>query len=562
MNTKKLLLTLFLLVFAGSAFAECALYAEDFEVSQSELGTEIIVPVKAHFSARLNAWQVDLTLPPGLQVIDATVGADQKVTYRDSQGIERTKLPHFYGVGSNNRVIAIFSDKGYWQDPNGEDPEAWVPYGQIKWEGGDYEEMIMLHLLPSVLFRGGDIYFNTVASSTRDSRGGTIIENGDENVHFTRVCHVTVEGVSSPTDPIEVDAPVITTSMDDDYVYVVIHWPQSPGPHVYTGKYMYARGEEDAEYEVEAYVKAYSHFAESVHAIETILVPAKEESPDPGPDPDPDPTPPSSAPQIVLIDTHGIEHSHTMNTWPEANGEYAIQITTHHEIFGENVPFYFMIDGKRYGPETNMQVPLMTNWESVTNPIVEGENMWCVPTRDDSNTIICYTYSIGLEFFNDEIAMLIAQGIICGEEDEVQTEEPVFYGYVAEDESHSHITDYFVEITPKEPSTIYYRVQYPDETWSNWGEYENVLHFTEDGFYCVEAFALADGKVPSDEIQYWFVISPYTSPNSVNEVNGDKAIACVRYFNMAGQEMPAPDGVTIIVTTYTDGTTSAIKVMK
>ena len=562
MNTKKLLLTLFLLVFAGSAFAECALYAEDFEVSQSELGTEIIVPVKAHFSARLNAWQVDLTLPPGLQVIDATVGADQKVTYRDSQGIERTKLPHFYGVGSNNRVIAIFSDKGYWQDPNGEDPEAWVPYGQIKWEGGDYEEMIMLHLLPSVLFRGGDIYFNTVASSTRDSRGGTIIENGDENVHFTRVCHVTVEGVSSPTDPIEVDAPVITTSMDDDYVYVVIHWPQSPGPHVYTGKYMYARGEEDAEYEVEAYVKAYSHFAESVHAIETILVPAKEESPDPGPDPDPDPTPPSSAPQIVLIDTHGIEHSHTMNTWPEANGEYAIQITTHHEIFGENVPFYFMIDGKRYGPETNMQVPLMTNWESVTNPIVEGENMWCVPTRDDSNTIICYTYSIGLEFFNDEIAMLIAQGIICGEEDEVQTEAPVFYGYVAEDESHSHITDYFVEITPKEPSTIYYRVQYPDETWSNWGEYENVLHFTEDGFYCVEAFALADGKVPSDEIQYWFVISPYTSPNSVNEVNGDKAIARVRYFNMAGQEMPAPDGVTIIVTTYTDGTTSAIKVMK
>ncbi|MBQ7204866.1 MAG: hypothetical protein IJS04_03380, partial [Muribaculaceae bacterium] len=76
MNTKKLLLTLLLLVFSGSAFAECALYVEDFEVSQSELGTEIIVPVKAHFSARLNAWQVDMTMPPGLQVIDATVGAD------------------------------------------------------------------------------------------------------------------------------------------------------------------------------------------------------------------------------------------------------------------------------------------------------------------------------------------------------------------------------------------------------------------------------------------------------------------------------------------------------
>ena len=560
---KKLLLTLTTLLIASSAFAECALYAEDFEVSQSELGTEIIVPVKAHFSARLNAWQVDLTLPQGLQVIDATVGADQEVTYHDSQGMERTKLPHFYGVGSNNRVIAIFSDKGYWQDPNGEDPEAWVPYGQIKWEAGDYDEMILLHLLPSALFRGGDIFFNTVASSTHDSRGGTIIENGDENVHFTRVCHVTVEGVSSPTDPIEVDAPVITTSMDDDYVYVVIHWPQSPGPHVYTGKYMYARGEEDAEYEVEAYVKAYSHFAESAHAIETIYVPAREEWPNPGPDPDPDPDPdptlPSSAPQIVLIDSHGIEHSYTMNTWPDANGEYAVMLTTHAEIYGENMPFYFMIDGKQYGAETDMQVPEMSDWnESVFNPVIEGENMWCVPTRYDSYSS-CYTYTFGLKFFNNEIAMLISQGIICGEEDEVQTEAPVFYGYVAEDENQSHITDYFVEITPKEPSTIYYRVQYPDETWSDWAEYENVLHFTEDGIYCVEAFALADGKVPSDEIPYWFVIS---QANSVNEVNGDKTVARVRYFNIAGQEMPEPDGVTIIVTTYTDGTTSAIKVLK
>ncbi|MBR5685096.1 MAG: hypothetical protein IKX18_02950 [Muribaculaceae bacterium] len=75
-----------------------------------------------------------------------------------------------------------------------------------------------------------------------------------------------------------------------------------------------------------------------------------------------------------------------------------------------------------------------------------------------------------------------------------------------------------------------------------------------------EAFVgVAEGKVPSDEIPYWFVIS---QANSVNEVNGDKTVARVRYFNIAGQEMPEPEGVTIIVTTYTDVTTSAIKVMK
>ena len=48
----------------------------------------------------------------------------------------------------------------------------------------------------------------------------------------------------------------------------------------------------------------------------------------------------------------------------------------------------------------------------------------------------------------------------------------------------------------------------------------------------------------------------------VEEMNADKAVAGVRYFNMAGQEMQEANGMTIVVTTYTDGTTSAVKVMK
>ena len=48
----------------------------------------------------------------------------------------------------------------------------------------------------------------------------------------------------------------------------------------------------------------------------------------------------------------------------------------------------------------------------------------------------------------------------------------------------------------------------------------------------------------------------------IDEMNADKAVAGVRYFNMAGQEMQEANGMTIVVTTYTDGTTSAVKVMK
>ena len=56
----------------------------------------------------------------------------------------------------------------------------------------------------------------------------------------------------------------------------------------------------------------------------------------------------------------------------------------------------------------------------------------------------------------------------------------------------------------------------------------------------------------------------FTTPGttSINETTVGKQIAGIRYFNMAGQEMTEANGLTIIVTTYTDGTTSAVKVMK
>ena len=47
----------------------------------------------------------------------------------------------------------------------------------------------------------------------------------------------------------------------------------------------------------------------------------------------------------------------------------------------------------------------------------------------------------------------------------------------------------------------------------------------------------------------------------IDEIAG-KAVAGVRYFNVAGQEMQEANGLTIVVTTYTDGTSSAVKVVK
>ena len=135
-----------------------------------------------------------------------------------------------------------------------------------------------------------------------------------------------------------------------------------------------------------------------------------------------------------------------------------------------------------------------------------------------------------------------------------KTGAPTFHGYT-EDGIHA----YFVEILETEPSVIYYRVQYPDGSWTEWAEYEEILSFAGDGKYRVEAYAIADGKLQSEDIAYEFVVSPRTG---LSELDGDKAVASVRYFNAAGQEMSEINGLTIVVTRYTDGTTSTAKVMK
>jgi hypothetical protein len=82
----------------------------------------------------------------------------------------------------------------------------------------------------------------------------------------------------------------------------------------------------------------------------------------------------------------------------------------------------------------------------------------------------------------------------------------------------------------------------------------------EEQSFMVKARATNDaGETWSDAIP---VIIPAKTATGVDELVNGKTVAGVRYFNMAGQEMQEANGVTIVVTTYTDGTTSAVKVIK
>ena len=71
-----------------------------------------------------------------------------------------------------------------------------------------------------------------------------------------------------------------------------------------------------------------------------------------------------------------------------------------------------------------------------------------------------------------------------------------------------------------------------------------------------------NGETNKSDIVYLEVYDQPSHPSAVNELNDGKQVASVRYFNFAGQEMAQPAGLTIQVTTYSDGTTSATKVIK
>ena len=147
---------------------------------------------------------------------------------------------------------------------------------------------------------------------------------------------------------------------------------------------------------------------------------------------------------------------------------------------------------------------------------------------------------------------------IKGEDEPMPTEKtasPTFSGSTTDG-----IHAYFVDIADvQEDAVIYYRIIKDHGEPGEWMVYDGQLSFTEDGFYRVEAYAEAPGYLPSDPIGYEFVVSPVTG---LSELMDGKTVASTRYFNMAGQEMPQANGMTIVVTTYTDGTTTSVKVMK
>ena len=105
------------------------------------------------------------------------------------------------------------------------------------------------------------------------------------------------------------------------------------------------------------------------------------------------------------------------------------------------------------------------------------------------------------------------------------------------------------------PSSVFYN------SW-NLSTYGANLYFDEAPLFThqvgIQVFYTINGVKNASDIVYLEVFPV----SGVDELNSGKQVADVRYFNMAGQEMKQPNGLTIQVITFTDGTRTAAKVIK
>ena len=323
-----------------------------------------------------------------------------------------------------------------------------------------------------------------------------------------------------------VEAPVITTTMDDDYVYVNIQWPaETDGERVYTGQYQYERGEFYYEAAVTAYVREGSQWQASPETHYVVEVPSNWKVYE---TPDPTVTSQLTADQLIIT----------------ATGEGTVTL-------------YVTI----YDSETGSTVK-----HTITG---QGTATYAINRGDEDIAISYYATALADVEGYDEVMPGISASVydVVPKKEQVTPPttvgQPTFQGYTIDG-----LTGYGVSIYPSNPAdaSIKYRVLVWDrdaEEWvvsEDWTDYigaEGEIWFENNGEKVrIEAYAYV-GDVQSEVAAYEFTVQ-----TALDELLAGKTVAGVRYFNLAGQEMQEANGMTIVVTTYTDGTASAVKVMK
>ena len=201
--------------------------------------------------------------------------------------------------------------------------------------------------------------------------------------------------------------------------------------------------------------------------------------------------------------------------------------------------------------DPNATVEVTLNGDPLTVEFVNGVATYEAPTTADAEGTYTYTVAIkvtpdGENFVGEPVSDSDTYSFTME-----KTAAPVI-NVVNQNAHHSYFT-----VTGEGDVHVYVDgvEVYPNAN----GQYAIYAVEGQPVDYVITATAQGAGKLISDVATKNYHFDAW---DGVDELVNGKTVAGVRYYNMAGQEMQQANGMTIVVTTYTDGTTSAVKVMK
>ncbi len=162
------------------------LYINDYQIPASKLGDEIVLPLRAHFDARVSGWLVEMTFPEGITPVYCESGGATTITYLDARGTQQTVKASFTPGPTNTNILSYLGTAGFWLPEGATEYES---YGVVKWEAGDYGEMALIYCQVDPNFAGGQLSVYSELSSGNDARGGTI-----PNQNHTYTTNITIGG--------------------------------------------------------------------------------------------------------------------------------------------------------------------------------------------------------------------------------------------------------------------------------------------------------------------------------------------------------------------------------
>ena len=183
------------------------------------------------------------------------------------------------------------------------------------------------------------------------------------------------------------------------------------------------------------------------------------------------------------------------------------------------------------------------------------------PENPEAHVFVYHEF--GAEFY----FQLPVSGTILGEPDYF-TLDPERLSYsIYIDEDQLVLFDQYIYGLPYDMDEIPYSIwNYGGYFNSDFIYFPDLIYWSYPSFFerrigiQVHYYSLNGAKNSSDIIycDYYYT----DAVTGTNESLTDKSISAVRYFNIMGQEIPAPEGITIQVTTYTDGSTTATKLIR